>query len=335
MGKVEIKENWSPSDFQPGDVVLCRNNAPLIKMAFRLLKAGIAPQLRGRDFSANLESLIRKILKKPRGSNIISSVTCYEFASACEIYFDTARANAIAKKHEAAIETLDDQAECLDILSDDARAVGDILANIKTIFESNGRVILSTIHKAKGLEFPRVYLLDPDLMPSKWALRAAERDPSRQWMVDQEYNLLYVAITRAASELYFIPARGLQPAGYLAIRQLATPKEPPMTDDLQRLTYPSAHAIMDAALAAPKGVEVGCTSVSQAEHLTQVLLHRPVSRVQTQPQGPPPGPSPPRRLPLRHPHLPHQGRRTGHRHPMCIPRWHGALKRLGVTIRSI
>jgi ATP-dependent exoDNAse (exonuclease V) beta subunit len=52
------------------------------------------------------------------------------------------------------------------------------------------------VHKAKGLECPRVFILDPHRMPSKWA--------RQQWMQRQEVNIQYVAVTRAKSELYYI-----------------------------------------------------------------------------------------------------------------------------------
>jgi superfamily I DNA/RNA helicase len=59
---------------------------------------------------------------------------------------------------------------------------------------------LSTIHKAKGAEAPRVVVLDPRRMPSK----AARVD----WEIQQERNLAYVAYTRAREELLFASLDG-------------------------------------------------------------------------------------------------------------------------------
>lgn len=56
--------------------------------------------------------------------------------------------------------------------------------------------MLSTIHKAKGLEAERVFILKPDLMPHPKAKRG--------WEIDQENNLRYVAITRSKRELYLV-----------------------------------------------------------------------------------------------------------------------------------
>jgi DNA helicase-2/ATP-dependent DNA helicase PcrA len=60
-------------------------------------------------------------------------------------------------------------------------------------------VTLSTVHKSKGREWPRVFLLGQEkYMPSKYARQA--------WQLEQEMNLIYVAYTRAMSELIFVPA---------------------------------------------------------------------------------------------------------------------------------
>ena len=53
---------------------------------------------------------------------------------------------------------------------------------------------LCSVHKSKGLEWERVFLLGrEDYMPSKWA--------KKDWMKIQENNLIYVAITRAKKDL--------------------------------------------------------------------------------------------------------------------------------------
>jgi superfamily I DNA/RNA helicase len=57
-------------------------------------------------------------------------------------------------------------------------------------------IVLSTIHKAKGSEADRVFVLRRDLMPSKFA--------KQDWELQQEINLQYVCYTRAKKELVFI-----------------------------------------------------------------------------------------------------------------------------------
>lgn len=58
-------------------------------------------------------------------------------------------------------------------------------------------VMLSTAHKSKGLEANRVMILLPDKLPLKY--------PNQQkWQEIQEWNLKYVALTRAKKQLLFI-----------------------------------------------------------------------------------------------------------------------------------
>jgi len=59
-----------------------------------------------------------------------------------------------------------------------------------------GRVVLSTIHQAKGLEWSVVFVLavNPGDLPSGWAIEEGN--------LDEEERIFYVAITRAKDELY-------------------------------------------------------------------------------------------------------------------------------------
>ena len=57
-------------------------------------------------------------------------------------------------------------------------------------------IVLSTIHGVKGMEADRVWLYKPSLIPHKLAETEAE--------LKEEDNLMYVAITRAKKELYFV-----------------------------------------------------------------------------------------------------------------------------------
>jgi superfamily I DNA/RNA helicase len=64
-------------------------------------------------------------------------------------------------------------------------------------------VVLATVHKFKGMEADRVFVLDAgELMPSAWA-----RMP---WELEQEKNLMYVAATRAIRELRYITSEDLR-----------------------------------------------------------------------------------------------------------------------------
>jgi len=65
--------------------------------------------------------------------------------------------------------------------------------------DANATVVLSSCHRAKGLEFDRVYLLEPSQFPLDNIMDHGSEAEKRQ-----ERNLAYVAFTRAKEELIFL-----------------------------------------------------------------------------------------------------------------------------------
>ena len=70
-----------------------------------------------------------------------------------------------------------------------------LIADIDTVDDGDDRVLLMTLHSAKGLEFPVVYMagMEEGLFPSAMSLNA--EDPDEQ--IEEERRLCYVGITRA------------------------------------------------------------------------------------------------------------------------------------------
>lgn len=79
-----------------------------------------------------------------------------------------------------------------------------LVADIDSMDESEDRVTLMTLHSAKGLEFPKVYLvgLEDGLFPSMMSINSDDRTD-----VEEERRLCYVGITRAREELVMTSAR--------------------------------------------------------------------------------------------------------------------------------
>lgn len=79
-----------------------------------------------------------------------------------------------------------------------------LVADIDSLDENSDYVVLMTLHSAKGLEFPRVYLagMEDGLFPSYMTITAD--DPTE---LEEERRLCYVGITRAKQELTLTYAR--------------------------------------------------------------------------------------------------------------------------------
>ncbi|MBP3825258.1 MAG: ATP-binding domain-containing protein, partial [Butyrivibrio sp.] len=81
-----------------------------------------------------------------------------------------------------------------------------LVADIDRIGEDNEKVLLMTLHSAKGLEFENVYLagMEENVFPSYMALQFEDSDPEG---IEEERRLAYVGITRAKKNLTLTAAR--------------------------------------------------------------------------------------------------------------------------------
>lgn len=190
-GEVRDQLQYSVNDFEVDDVILCRNTAPLVGMAYQLISRGRKINFHGREIGKGLITLIRKMKARsiPDLSDRLSE------------WLERESIRLEEKGKEDQIQALEDKKNCIDIfisnLTSEDYSIGGLIMAIENLFESNGRgVSLSTGHKAKGGEWDRVYILDKHLMPSKWA--------KKPWMQTQERNLTYVAVTRAKESLVYI-----------------------------------------------------------------------------------------------------------------------------------
>ena len=84
-----------------------------------------------------------------------------------------------------------------------------LVADIDTMDDKSDVVTLMTLHSAKGLEFPIVFMvgMEQGLMPHK-------RSFSSEAELEEERRLCYVGITRAKEQVYMIYARERRQYGY-------------------------------------------------------------------------------------------------------------------------
>lgn len=200
-GKVEYAGGWRVGDFRAGDAILCRNSAPVITMAFLLIRNKVPAKVVGRDLGKGLVTLVNKMKAK----------TLVDLSERLALYRE--REGKRLKGKAGQVAALDDKIATLHVFMEEAgphAGIGTLIQSIEKLFgdgaEMRGMVTCSTIHKSKGMEWARVFVLDADLyQPSKWA--------RQDWERQQEYNLMYVAATRAKRELRYISTEGLRLEG--------------------------------------------------------------------------------------------------------------------------
>jgi superfamily I DNA/RNA helicase len=113
---------------------------------------------------------------------------------------EVAKENAKKFPSDVRLQSLADRKDCLDFFIEEATSVDQLIAKVYSIFTDTDQsgILLSSIHKAKGLEAERVFLVDPPTVPFPHPM--AKSPEART----QEYNLRYVAVTRAKSHLVYV-----------------------------------------------------------------------------------------------------------------------------------
>ena len=189
-GKVDNLDTYSVSDFKTSDAVLCRKNAPLIEFAYGLIARRMPVNFVGRDIQEGLKNLVLNMKAK----------SLDDLEVKLENWLAKQTEKLLKKDREDQIEVLQDRLACIQIfinnLPADKQTVNDLVRSMDELFSGDKGITLSSIHKAKGREFDRVFILDFHLMPLKSA--------KLPWMMEQEKNLIYVSITRAKYHLTYI-----------------------------------------------------------------------------------------------------------------------------------
>lgn len=212
----------------PGQAILARNNRPLVDMFFRLLESGIEVRIEGTEFAEKIKRAHELFLRRDSSRGI--SLASYRSTVAREGYDRAEEYRREGRKWKAA-RTLDDTNSWLRVIDfaiqtpakNLERTVGKspfgpkpdftgprtsdtvskVLAYMLRVSSDNDdarekMITLSTIHKAKGLEWDVVWWFGFDaLHPSKFAVTAEEKQ--------QERNLEYVAGTRSRGPVYLVP----------------------------------------------------------------------------------------------------------------------------------
>ncbi|VVB77416.1 ATP-dependent DNA helicase Rep [uncultured archaeon] len=183
---VSMQEMMAEDGVQPGDFILSRTNNPTVKVAMALLKQGRRCNIQGRDIGQGLLFMLRR----SKAASVAGFQSWLDEWASAEIE----RLSAKKKSYEH----VEDKRACLESFCEGQRDLSQVKARIEDMFDDKDddttRVILSSIHKAKGLERDRVYLLE-----SSFTCR-----PKTEEEVEQEANVRYVGCTRGKNSLLLV-----------------------------------------------------------------------------------------------------------------------------------
>ncbi len=192
LNKTGVVSKGFCRDIKQEDWVICRNLKPLIIMNLYLLERGVRSFIKGVDLGHNIEKYVLKF-----GSQSLNTVN-YKIGE--DIDKEVAKLYKKGLKNPMKTEGINKMLQRRDIvkvLSKNISSTKEFISRLRGIFkEQKHAVTLSTIHKSKGLENDNIFFLCPELIPSEYA--------EQPWQVEQEYNLMYVGITRAKKKLIYI-----------------------------------------------------------------------------------------------------------------------------------
>lgn len=262
-GQNRIRLSDLPSFIKTEDAILCRNTRPLIETAFDMIRRRIPCHVEGRDIGQGLISLVKK-WKTVR--------TVYQLRDKLEEYLDAETRKFLKRGRRDKVASLEDKVGTLMVFMQslhDDDSTYKLIESINSLFKDTetgkkaATVTLSTVHKSKGREWPRVYLLGRNVfMPSGYA--------KQDWELEQEDNLIYVAVTRAMQELIEVK-----------YPMLGEVEESCYSEEDRHLTESSlwpedSHSAMEPRLALPPVLQsvVGVTPVEAEQRLLAWLVEQ-------------------------------------------------------------
>ncbi len=181
-----------------GDMVLCRNTRPLIDVFFRLIDRDVKAYVVGKDYEKGLQKVLAEF----------SSESTTEDSREALFGLKKKKLDALKREGEGGGENnpkyvqFSEKVDILLLLFSKFTTVYEVEQCILNLFDDKERegVKLMTIHRSKGLENDRVFIISSyegkTLIPSPYAVTPGQ--------LKQESNLMFVSITRAKKELVYL-----------------------------------------------------------------------------------------------------------------------------------
>lgn len=180
---------------QLGDMVIGRKTAPLVSLCIRLISRGIKATVKGKDIGESLKKDLEDIAKMPGYSFEFFNDAIASYKQAKSLQYQG------LDNEDQMLENLKDKVQAIATIyqsQPQSRGIDDLKYYIDGLFnDENSPITLSTCHRAKGLESDRIFIYKSDDMPMTWKNQ-------QNWQLEQEKNLLYVALTRSKSELFIV-----------------------------------------------------------------------------------------------------------------------------------
>ena len=172
------------SGIYEADLILCRFTAPLVSLCFNLIANNIPARVRGRDIGKGLTNIVKRAIKE--------GVNHKGFPAFLDDWADeqTRKINPDSPTYEQKVGLIAEKQQVLMIFYAKTDKLGGVVLLIDQMFsdDEQGFKVLSTIHRAKGLEYDNVAILQSSDLP-------INAHP-------QELNVFFVALTRAKKSLY-------------------------------------------------------------------------------------------------------------------------------------
>jgi DNA helicase-2/ATP-dependent DNA helicase PcrA len=190
----------SSDEVGDGDLVICRNTKPLVELFFVLIDREQRCSLAGKDIEKGLVALVSRVAHMGLSAGL-------KRLDGLLLHLEQQLSTRGVKKPQEhpRYVNLADKVEIVELIAGRCNTMEEVRHMVTNLFaEIEGGAKLMTIHRSKGLEAERVFLLRPDLMPSKFAVS--------DWELVQERNLRFVAYTRAKDSLLIL--RDVQPESF-------------------------------------------------------------------------------------------------------------------------
>jgi DNA helicase-2/ATP-dependent DNA helicase PcrA len=178
----------------PKHNIICRKTAPLVRLAYELIKIGRPATVLGKDIGLNLINKVDEVGGNLSVQTLIRSLE--------ELAFDK-----MQRLQEDGNEYIDqimsdfhDKVDAIKIISEGCVDSDEVKAKIRKLFKDKASNIpLCTIHRCKGQTYKNTVLLEIDQMP----MYREDADEAQQ-----ERNCYLVALSRSNDKLFLVDSVG-------------------------------------------------------------------------------------------------------------------------------